>query len=365
MYNHSVYLPPSSAPALLQCACYDSKKEATDDSIIGVQGHSLCEDLFVGREPEKYSELSIYDIEDCKWAAEYAKNWCAANFPGETPQTECGLELVSDSGEKITAGTADLALSAGIGDYKMLFDYLPEEHYYKPQMCFYALMIMRKNKTDSCKVLEIYIKPKKSKEYVVSYAEASAIVEAVILRKGAENPVPQPCDFCRMCSNLTACPAINERLFSVMERYSPVSFDAIHDPTAIVDPRIMSQALVFVKRILTPWCEAISDQALAMSATQDIPYFILREKAGRKTISDSKEAFRIINGKYPSFDEDAFLNCSTFSISKAGELLAVLSGMAATKAKKEITEILTPVTDCGEPSKYLQMVVDKKVKGAE
>lgn len=362
--KHSLYLPPSSAPALLQCPCYEANKKMTDDADRGTSGHSYCETAFLGQPTKHYQGLTKQDEEDCEWAADYARSWCAANFPGQVPDTECHMELFDDEGNKITEGTLDVSCGAGIVDYKMLFDYRPEEHYFKPQMAFYALMIMRKNGFDRIKVLEVYIKPRKSKEYEITYQEASAIAEATIQRKDLENPQPHLCDFCRLCVNVTMCVAVNERLRSVMERYSPVSFDAIKDPTAIVDPEIMGKALVFVRRILEPWCEAISEQALKMSATKDIPYWVRKERSGRRSIVDHKEAFRLISERYPQFTDMDFLACSSFSFEKGVDKLAFLTGMKVSAAKKAVEEMLAPVTERSQSTTYLQMVTDKKEKTA-
>jgi len=358
--KHSLYLPPSSAPAIMQCACFVSRKEDTEYSSGGTQGHNLCEDIFWHREPRPHPNLDAYDVEDCQWAADFARDWCK-RWPDVAPQTEKHLELRSDDGTIITEGTLDICVAGrGIADYKMAWDYDPGKHWHKPQVGgFYALMEMRASGVESLRCLEIYVKPRKFHEYEVTYSEASAMVEAAVARRDQENAVPQPCDFCGFCAKIKDCSALNERLQSVMARYAPVDFEAVRDPGAIADPEVMGRVKVFCAKILKPWMEAVDAAALQMSETVEIPYWQRKERQGRRSVRDVQQAYMLINTKFPNFNEKAMLSCTTLSISKAGEALAKISGIGPTAAEREVVALLESVIDRGEPSVYLDMIVDK------
>jgi hypothetical protein len=403
--NHHKSLSPSSFPALLQCGFYLSgDRVGKSDSGFRDKGTALhlavetavadALGLQVPSEKPDMKILDVLEIEHAQWAAVEVMNIFKLHYPqyrAEDVQIEPELHLCDDGGNEITFGHEDFVINDVMIDLKSGLDF-STDHYYRPQMAAYALAIMRKTGAREITVWEVYICPRKTVSYMLTYAEASAIVEAVITNK--RNAIIGLGDrrineSCRYCGALLQCPAINHKL-GLIEDFKSVS--ELNPDTK--SPEYMSKALLFARVIMKPLIERIEAAAMALSDAE-IPIPGFKRTTGRpsKSIGDKVTAYldgqkvcredtqedceikiAEIHGndildsdgrlrftqdveiawQKSGLDAVDFLKCCKVRLPELGKAYAKKTGMAQKNARMEIEGILNEVIETSTPNPRLE-----------
>ena len=364
---HHPTLSPSSIGAILQCACYTSNKEKTEDSTLGNEIHDYTAALVLGKEPPKCENLDDSDIGHCEWAAELIKTWCGSHFPGEPIVNEPRLAVINPlTKSELTYGYADYVCGAGIIDLKSSLDYNPEAHNYKPQLQTYALARMQELGVREIWCMEVYVCPEKFNDYTTTWNEASAVVECAIQRRDDAIKVYTPCDFCGLCANLKTCPRVNEMFQSVAIRYGSIdtNMEKILVADQLQDPLVMSQAMLFVKKILEPFGKKMMEAGKEMikAHPEQFPNWKLTEQNGRKSVNDPKRAFHTLHHKYPQLTEDEFMSCLSVSLDKTASKLKALTGTPKTAAERDIESTLRENGLISQAESFSKLTMSKEIE---
>jgi hypothetical protein len=344
--KHHPTLAPSSFPAIMQCACFESHSDPDHDSDQGDTMHTYL--------AAKTSELPVDPmglegnvIEACNDVFDQAMAFIRDNCPDQLIEPERKMILRDDAGNIITFGTADI-FSRGndfvfVLDWKGCLDFDAEMKDYHEQLHGYALAAMREFKVKKALCIEAYIMPRKIKPYWVTYNEAAATVECCIARRADSNRIPQPCDYCKWCSNLLRCSAVNKRMALITTCFADLpGAESIIDPGKITDPKQMTAVLTFARSAekyiaqIKKAIDRIEDAALAMSDQNiEIPYYVRIIKPGNKEVTDLGKAF-ILSG----LTNKEFWQSLTCSLPKLAKAYAKKTDLSEKNARKEIEEKL-------------------------
>jgi len=365
-------LSPSSAPALMQCACYKSHSGGDDpfsDANKGTALHNYTESLIIGETPEDTGVLDDGEKEKCETAAANVIAFCKSHNMGCKIQVEIPVNILDVRGKVISAGTQDiLSLPDVGGDLKSGFDFKPKNHDYKPQQAFYALGRMQELGVDRLHWFEYYILPEKMITYDLTYDECIAIVRCVYLRKYSKDKKPQACHFCKNCDNILDCPAVNARIKMVSELYTdlPLS-DHISAPDKIIDGEEMAVLLTAAKDQLKQYTkridevvDSVEDAALKLyDSGVRIPYYNLVGKS-KSFIDDLDRAFGLV----PDLPVDKFKQAISISIPKLAEIYydhKKSTGEKMTKkdARNELEARLSRVIKNGEKTYSLERKMER------
>jgi hypothetical protein len=347
--QHHPSLAPSSMPAIMQCACFESHSDPDRDADQGDTMHDYLALRASGGQP---GSMGLEDnvIEACDDVFDQAISFIRDNCPGQLIEPEREMVLKDDSGNVVTFGTTDV-FSRGndfvlILDWKGCLDFDASTKDYHEQLHGYALAGMRECGFKRALCIEAYIMPRKIKPYWVTYNEAAATVEYCIARRNDLNRTPQPCDYCKWCSNLLRCPAVNKRMALITTCYADLpGAESIIDPDKITDPKQMTAALTFARSAekyiaqIEKAIERIEDAALAMSDRNiEIPFYVRTIKQGNKEITDLGKAF-LLSG----LNNDEFYTALSCSLPKLAKAYAKKTDLSEKNARKEIEDKLDSV----------------------
>jgi len=360
--NHHATLSPSSVPAILSCACFQSRGDGDRDSDAGSEAHRIMATLSAG-EPCEETTLEPALLESCIDLNEQALAFIEDNCPGAKIEIEQLCELKDNRGNVVTYGTVDISARNEekkfvlILDWKACLDFEPDTKDYKEQLMIYALAKMREYGYEKALCVEAFLTVKKLRPYWVTYAECTAVIESALARRADPNKVPQANDFCKWCARILNCPAVNKRIGTVTTLFCDMP-----KPEKILNPKDMtpdemSVALTFARATLKQYikklnavAEWIEVAAMAMSDDKkEIPYYARVIELGRKTVPDIDKAFRI-----SGMDSKDFFSALTLSLPKLGKAYAAISGMKEREARKEIEGRLNDVIVIGEAKAVLE-----------
>lgn len=365
-------LSPSSAPALMQCACYESYSgtDIFSDANKGTALHEYTEALIVGKAPADSEVLDDGEKEKCETAAKNCIAFCRSYNMQCEIQIEQPVKIMDARGRVISEGTQDiLSLPDVGGDLKSGFDFKPKNHDYKPQQAFYALGRMQTLGVDRMHWFEYYIMPEKMITYDLTYDECVAIVRCVCLRKYDRDKKPQACYFCRNCKNILYCPAVNARVRMVSELYSDLPLpDKLETPGAVVSGDEMSVMLAFAKDILKQYISRIDSivkqiEAAALGLSDigvPIPYY---QRVGKSAnvIEDFDRAFSLL----PELPAEKFKSALKLSIPKLADIYYRMKKECGEKitqknARNELEARLARVIVSGETTYSLERIMERK-----
>lgn len=368
---------PSSAPGIMQCPCFQSGGDE-DDSVnpfnefanLGTQLHDYMEALLEGREPPEIEGFSDEYKEKCEIGAENVTMYCKSINHKALIECEKKVKIYDVNGNVISEGTQDIWCPPNIGgDLKGGLDYKPHKHDYKPQQYFYALGRMQKSNLDSINWFEYYILPEKWKRYVLTMDECVAGVRSYFQRKYARNKRPQICYFCRMCSGILYCPAVNRNLKMIAELYKDIEKpEMFHKTGEVIDGLEMSKILTFSKDVIEQYLKRVKaitvkigkDALILNDKGTDIPYYRRVSKSSSK-ITEFDEAF----GLLPEINKEQFQKAMAMSIPKLAttfyQIKKAIFGKKMTKkiATNQLEARLMPVIELGAPSYFLERKMKK------
>lgn len=360
MSEHHPTLAPSSFPALMQCACYDSageiSEEADEFADLGTEMHAHVEALLLGRIPPNPRLMEKSDIEDCEWAAGEIRQFCAANAPQARIEVEQEVALFGRDHAMLTHGTKDVRCRHITGDLKGCLDYSRDYERHVPQLDVYGLADMVANEWDEGLFFICLIRPRKFFSWTRTRAECQATLDCAIARRADPERFPQPCFYCRHCKRILSCPAVNKRIALVGQCFSTIPGVAeMGAPSSITDPVKMDQALCFVREQLKPYirrvsaiAESFEDAALALSEKSELPHFERRAKS-TKSIENLPRALEL-----SGLPVEAFYSALKLSIPKLAAAYAQANGLKQKPARQELEGKLNEVIIGGEPTISLE-----------
>lgn len=359
MKQHHPTLSPSSFPAILQCACYESageiSEEADEYASLGTEMHAHVEALLTGGEPPAHALMEQSDVEDCEWAADEIRQFCAANAPQSPIETEIQVRLFGRDQSEITHGTKDIRCRHITGDLKACLDYSRDYERHVPQLDVYGLADMIDNEWDEGLFFVCLIRPRKFYSWTRTRAECQATVDCAVARRADPERYPQPCFYCRFCKRILNCPAVNKRIALVEQCFSDFFEGDLDSPSTIIDPAKMDAALCFVREQLKPYAkrvtaiaESFEAAALALSERSELPHFERRAKS-TKTIENLPRALEL-----SGLPVEAFYTALKLSIPKLAAAYAQANGLKQNPARAELEGKLNEVIVSGDPTISLE-----------
>jgi hypothetical protein len=362
--NHHASLAPSSIPAILSCACFQSHGDGDRDSDAGSEAHRVMAILSAGKAVTE-TTLEPDLLESCIDLNAEALAFIQDNCPDALIEIEQRVELKDNCGNIVTYGTRDIGARNDeqkfclVLDWKAALDFDPDSKDHKEQLMTYALADMRKYGYEKALCIEAFITVRKLRPYWVKYQECTAVIECAIARRIDPNKVPQANDFCKWCAFILNCPAVNRRVATVTELFAelPKPEKILNPETAT--PEEMSLILTFARATLKKYIkkiEAVSDRiedaALAMSdENKEIPNYERVIESGRKTVSDIDKAFRISGMR-----QEDFFTALSLSLPKLAKAYAIVSGLKERESRKEIEGRLNEVIVTGEAKAVLERI---------
>ena len=363
MNNHHPTLAPSSLCAIMQCACFESHSDPDRDADTGTTIHTYLAAKAAGL-PVDSMGLEDDVIEACDDVYNQAMAFIKDNCPDHPVEVEKELFLKDDHGGIVTFGTADIFTRGNdfvlVLDWKGCLDFDASTKDYHEQLHAYALAGMREHGAKRALCIEAYVMPRKIKPYWVTYNETAATVEYCIARSSDPDRVPAPCSYCKWCSNLLRCPAVNKRMTAVGPSFAELPHQ-IAVPEDITDPKDMAVALTFSREIAKKYIagiqkaiDRIEDAAMAMSDQGvEIPHHARVVEHGRKTVTDLGQAFLL-----SELTNTEFYSALTCSLPKLAKSYAKKSGLSEKNARTEIEDKLGKCIEVGPEKTVLKRIVD-------
>lgn len=325
---HHPTTPPSSLPAIKQCACYVPDNEGSDNEFTqyGTFMHKALEDRLNGGDwPEG---LSKQDKEDAQWALDYIE--VHRNGPIHTEQL---LELLDESFQVVTFGSGDVISGDQLFDFKT-----GQERDYDAQMAAYALMVMERDSLAAMTVHVLYTKTQKAHSVRLSKAQAEEIVWPIIRGQNDPRRIPAPCDYCNWCSARLECPALNDRAQAVGAGREDWALEQYHT-SEIISPTQMSKALELSKQLKT-WCSAVDHHARKMMGDGvEIPGWELGTR-NMRSVTDLVKAWEL-----SGIPQDDFLRCCKVGIGDLEKAYAAAKDLKLAAAKREVAQVLDEVIE--------------------
>lgn len=363
--EHHPSLSPSSFPGLMQCALYRGRGK-TEDTELGTSLHDVTERLFKGEMITlESSGLESDEYEKCLWAAQKVREIFDLWAPGAEVHVEKRLTLFDDAGNVITFGTPDFWAISLDGllfvcpDLKGCLDYRPGQHYYEPQYATYGLMGMRMHGCQDAYCPEINIMPQRAVDYRFTHDEAAAIVKAALMKATSKKRKYNPSYACtHFCGRLLFCPAINKMLHAMRDIFGRelegvIEYADIMHPDKIEDPLMLAR-LFTLANIAEKWAKTAINTVKAFSESHDLPYYDRKSKAGRKSVRDVGEAFKLIGADKDSMrmglTAKEFQACCSASLDDLAETWRAKYGTTKKDARREIDGRLDEVIVSAEPS---------------
>ena len=306
MNDHHPTMPPSAAPAIMKCACYQPGKggEAADK---GTDQHEYLAALLTGN-PDRAMVLGM-DAAEVE-AVEWAYDWIVAKFPAfddfDKPLIEEKVEVFNDDFEVVTHGRLDFFHNGILIDYKS-----GEIRDYDAQAACYSLAMMQRTGLKSVESVLLYGRYKKAVITTHTLEAAQAVVNELVRRRTDPHREPTPCDYCGWCAANVDCPAIKATALAIATGYQPPTFKDWHS-SSIEDPTTMAQMLT-VADIVEDWCESVKSHAKAMVIEKgiQIPGYVLRSRSGTRSVGDLQKAFEQMG-----LPPEAFLPACSTTVAK-------------------------------------------------
>lgn len=356
--KHHESLSPSSFPAIMQCACFESSSGSDQYADAGTSGHSYIEALLKGEEPLETDLLTDEDKEDCEFMAQEIKDFCARELPDLTIQTERKIEIFDSELNLLTFGRKDITCGYITGDVKMDFGWSNDWEKYIPQVDVYALADMRDQGFDQALCFIACIKSRKLFQFWRTRAQAEATFACVFQRRNDPQKKPQACFFCQYCKHLMVCPEINQRIKLVDVLFSKLpDVESLKDPSSTTDPAEWSKILAFGEVTLKQYIgrlqklrKSIYEAGICFTEENTVPGFKRYTKSGSKQIKDIVSAHALIGLS----DED-FYKTVSLSLPKLSDVYAKANGIKKKDSRKEVEGILNELIEISDPKPALEI----------
>lgn len=352
-------LRPSSLPAIRLCGQYEAAP-AGDAADRGTARHAALSALAAGDRTKLDALPDLDEREAVQWAHDYIKSTATAEEPAAY---EHKLVMLDADFNEVMRGTPDCVAGPDLFDLK----WFPAD--YSAQMAAYVVMRCQATGRTALRVHVLYGQTRKPYDYTLTLDRAQEIVGECMAN--TDKP-PTLNEFCGWCKHQTTCPAILQRVEAVKAGREDWTLENYHS-SQIADPAEMSKALR-IARTLKDWAEAVEYHAKEMAkrldaAGQKLPGFTIRQKAGRKYITDIAAAYAA-----SALPQDKFLSCCDlrFTTSKTApdkkgieDVYAEFHGMKKAAAKRAVTEKLAALIKTNNPSLELRADTETKPETSE
>lgn len=324
------YLRASSLSAYADCGAYESKPFDTKITKSGTERHAALETWLRDNDQTLLKTLPSEDREGVEWAYDYIKLNTSAEHLIEYEQS-ASVEI---DGVKVSGRFDVVSHDQGFDlKWRILTD-----KSYEPQIAFYSLMAMAKNKVDHFTYHLLYGQPKIAKIIKFTPQSAEAIVRKSVAN--AKKGEAKACGWCSWCKHAASCPALGQAVVKVSKGWLKEieSFDA----NQLTDPKMLSTALV-IARALKPWQESIEAKAKeAALAGQALEGFKLTERNLPRKITDLNRAFNII-AKETGMNAEEFMRCCNLQQGNLVDAVAEAMAIPKTKARELVKGLLAEV----------------------
>lgn len=346
---------PSSLPILAQCPCFQSGT-AQDFTDLGSDRHAALKAHLDGDD----GLLNLLDDEDqaaVRWAADYIKL--------KAPMADHPLVLETrrywdGPNFEERSGTPDVICGPHIFDFK----WRPRN--YAAQMADYALSLLPQHNLVWCHLL--FGATKKAEVMVWNPDSAEKLVFDILAKAEAEDRKPTACDYCGWCALKVSCPALTGPAKQAALGYTDQDSGALGianwHPSQMTDPAQIALGLTIWRTILKKWGESMEFHAneAATKLGLSLPGYELKERQGKKFVTDVKQAFELVGLPAEKFLAacSVRLNTSKTYPDQVGldKLVAEQKGLKVTAAKRDIEATLAPVLMRGKPTISLVSVKD-------
>lgn len=276
---------PSSLPMLAQCPQFESG--SSDFAELGTDRHSALREYYEGKTGE-YDMLDEESQAGIRWAAEYIKCHVSESW---AVRWETRGNFIAPNFEEMS-GTPDLVNGLNVFDFKW------RERDYTAQMACYALMVIE-SLEDTVSIGELRVRvhqlfgqPRKAVVLDFDRASAEGAIEPILSALGGP---PTPCDYCGWCAKRLMCPALTGPAKYIAEKYADLSMVNVASwhPSEMENPEHLALALTIWRRVLKKWGESVEFHASEAATKKglQLPGYELKERQGRKFVSDTKSAY--------------------------------------------------------------------------
>lgn len=281
---------------LAQCPQFESG--STEFAEAGTDRHSALREYYEGKTGE-YDMLDEEQQEGIKWAADYIR----AHVTGGAPmEWEVKRTFTAPNFQDIS-GTPDLVNGADIFDLKWRY------RDYSSQMACYALMALAARlevahgcDSHTCTVATTANRVRvhllfgaigKAEVLTFDVASAEALIAPILDNL---NGPATPCDYCGWCAKRLMCPALTGPAKHIAQAYADLSMVNVASwhPSEMENPEHLALALTIWRHVLKKWGESVEFHASeAVTKGQQLPGYELKERQGKKFVSDTKLAYEL------------------------------------------------------------------------
>jgi superfamily II DNA or RNA helicase len=187
------------------------------------------------------------------------------------------------------------------------------------------------------------------------YATIKAGIAALIDNARNEEHPYTPNDHCQYCCKAAGCPALREKALAIAKAYEPaLLLPEIPHGSEITDPSTMSKALALAP-VLEKWASGVKKAGVEMAmAGVPVPGFELKERKGRREITDAAIAYSIVR---PRVSAEEFASVCKVSVGDLEDLIGSKAPRGSKAlVKQELTELLggAGALKEGDPVRFLQ-----------
>ena len=354
--KHHHELSPSKFPAWLECPCFESSLEVRKDATEGTKQHAVLEAVLSG-DDSPLEQLEPQAKDSVRWAAGYISTLAeSAKISSEVRVEYSTLDGFAAKGKStVFFGTADALIVKGNLAELIDFKSGAQVHSHRAQLAGYALAVfsMRPRlKTIRCHVL--YGRSKEVDAWSLTQADAAGVVVPILESRQNQDRSPSPCEYCSFCGDRMTCPALTERVNTVVKANEWQDLlPSLREPGTITDPSKMSQALT-VARSVAIWADAVRKAATNLAKEGAIlPGYRIQERKGTRSLTDLDEVFN-----RSCLTPAQFVSACKVSIPKLITAYADAKDLNKAQASQEIESKLGDLIQESPPS--VSLVVDRK-----
>lgn len=346
METHHKYSP--SALELFE-ACAKYEKQEFKDNTAAEEGTMMHNVLETGDRRLLETSEQEAQIEKC---LKIKRELLEEIGEGHVEHKEIRLQIYDTEGDKITRGTADLALISKDGKRATLLDWKmgispvsPAE--YNLQLQAYVVGLFQLH--PELRVIQgVLVAPRQGFDSRAMYdrEDVPKMVDRILsVIRRRENPFAQPtCDenACNFCALKGQCPALLGTALTVFQGMGTLPLPSEFEAGKLATPLDRAKAQV-VAKLMENWAADIKryNTAAVFEHGEEVPPgFSLRKRSGGFSVSNSHllEVLRHVSEKYSVATEDPrFLACFSLSASKLATFLSEETGAN----KKDLLQILS------------------------
>lgn len=343
--DHSKFLSPSSAPALLSCAYYERTEEDSENAKRGRELHAEFEKALKEDNPD------LLENEGLSWAYEQIIYIKGEHFNnkilelGHNYFIEEKLIVEDEYMNEVTFGTADLLIENVLIDLKTGF----KERDYSTQMALYALGAMQRFMYEEIKVYLLYSELKVVESFTITRKDAEEVLALLLkIKTEKERFCKKKSEYCSWCKHFVTCEEANVDIKGVIKEYTGEVVN--YHSSQLTCPKEMGRLLTISRDFMKKWCDAVEFHAKQMAEGGIIPEgFEYKEKRGNKKINNLFELYK--KAKENNVEDKEFFNNCSMSLTNSKKVFK-LKG-------KEFDNLVEPFCSRGASTKQL---TKKKVK---